>query len=186
MTAVMGAAARSVAAADTEIILATSKSGAPSIEGRYDEALSVMGLIELVRDAPVADAYVIACFGDPGLKAAREIVAGPVLGIAEAATFVANSFSVVTTLSRCEQSQGISCSRMECKTAAVASAPLTFRSLSWEKLEAATQAKLLHECERRFTKMARRRWVLGVRWDDVSLPTFGRPASCTGDRGGLP
>jgi allantoin racemase len=47
---------------------------------------------------------VIACFGDPGLAAAREIAAGPVVGIAEAAmhmaTYLGRSFSVVTTLSR--------------------------------------------------------------------------------------
>jgi len=47
---------------------------------------------------------VIACFGDPGLLAAREIARGPVLGIAEAAmhaaTMVATGFSIVTTLER--------------------------------------------------------------------------------------
>lgn len=46
----------------------------------------------------------IACFGDPGLAAARELATGPVVGIAEAgmhlATFIGRSFSVVTTLSR--------------------------------------------------------------------------------------
>lgn len=50
------------------------------------------------------DAYVIACFGDPGLSAARELARGPVIGIAEAAmhmaSLVAPSFSVVTTLAR--------------------------------------------------------------------------------------
>jgi allantoin racemase len=43
-------------------------------------------------------------FGDPGLLAAREIAAGPVIGIAEAAMhaacFLATGFSVVTTLER--------------------------------------------------------------------------------------
>jgi allantoin racemase len=47
---------------------------------------------------------VIACFGDPGLQAAREIARGPVVGIAEAAmhvaSLIAQSFSVVTTLGR--------------------------------------------------------------------------------------
>jgi allantoin racemase len=32
-----------------------------------------------------SDGYVIACFGDPGLDAARELERGPVVGIAEAA-----------------------------------------------------------------------------------------------------
>jgi allantoin racemase len=47
---------------------------------------------------------VIACFGDPGLAAAREIATAPVVGIAEAAmhlaTCLGRSFSVVTTLPR--------------------------------------------------------------------------------------
>ena len=50
------------------------------------------------------DGYVIACFGDPGLDAARELAAGPVVAIAEeamrTATFLGRSFSVVTTLGR--------------------------------------------------------------------------------------
>ena len=48
--------------------------------------------------------HVIACFGDPGLLAARELASGPVIGIAEAAmhlaTMVATRFSIVTTLPR--------------------------------------------------------------------------------------
>ena len=51
-----------------------------------------------------ADGHVIACFGDPGLDAVRELAAGPVVGIAEAAmhtaTLLGRGFSVVTTLSR--------------------------------------------------------------------------------------
>ena len=46
----------------------------------------------------------IACFGDPGLDAARELADGPVVGIAEAAmhaaSFLGRGFSVVTTLGR--------------------------------------------------------------------------------------
>ena len=50
------------------------------------------------------DGYVIACFGDPGLLAARELARGPVIGIAQAAmhmaSLVGTRFSVVTTLAR--------------------------------------------------------------------------------------
>lgn len=104
MTELMGEAARAVAAPGTEVVLATSRSGAASIEGHYDEALSVLGTIDEILEGDVADAYVIGCFGDPGLLAAREITAAPVIGIAEAAmhaaAFVATSFSIVTTLER--------------------------------------------------------------------------------------
>jgi allantoin racemase len=106
MTETIAAAARAVASPGTEIVAATSASGPVSIEGHYDEAMAVIGLIEQVRagEADGCDAYVIACFGDPGLLAARELAAGPVIGIAEAAmraaSFVATGFSVVTTLAR--------------------------------------------------------------------------------------
>ena len=104
MTRIIAEAARAVASPGTEIVAATSRSGAVSIEGHYDEAMSVIGLVDEIRERPAADAYIIACFGDPGLLAAREITAAPVVGIAEAAmraaTFVATGFSVVTTLER--------------------------------------------------------------------------------------
>jgi allantoin racemase len=106
MTAKIGEAARRVAAPGTEILAVSPEGGPVSIEGHYDEAVSVIGVLEEVRkgEAEDADAYVIACFGDPGLLPAREIATGPVLGIAEAAmhaaTFIATGFSVITTLKR--------------------------------------------------------------------------------------
>jgi allantoin racemase len=104
MTATIAAAARAVASPGTEIVAVTSRAGAVSIEGHYDEAMSIVGLVDAINDGAPADAYVIACFGDPGLLAAREIASGPVLGIAEAAmhaaSFIATGFSIVTTLER--------------------------------------------------------------------------------------
>ena len=106
MTAVIAAAARQVAGPDVVIDAVSPLHGPASIEGHYDEAMACVGLLEEVRkgEDEGADAYVIACFGDPGLDAAREIARGPVLGIAEAAmraaSFVATGFSVVTTLAR--------------------------------------------------------------------------------------
>ena len=105
MTEVIAAAARRYASPGTEIVGITSLTGPVSIEGHYDEAVAAVGLIETIRaTGDVYDAYVIACFGDPGLLAVRELVAGPVLGIAEAAyhaaSMVATGFSVVTTLAR--------------------------------------------------------------------------------------
>jgi allantoin racemase len=106
MTGKIAAAARAAAAAGTEIIAVNPEKGPVSIEGHYDEAVSVIGLLEEVHagEAAGVDGYVIACFGDPGLLAAREVARGPVLGIAEAAmhaaSMVATGFSVVTTLER--------------------------------------------------------------------------------------
>lgn len=100
------AAGRKVAAAGTEIVSAAPESAPASIEGFYDEAASVIGILEEVHkgEAEGIDGYVIACFGDPGLMAAREAARGPVIGIAEAAfhaaSMIATGFSVVTTLAR--------------------------------------------------------------------------------------
>lgn len=106
MTATIAAAARAVAAPGTEILAATAAAGPVSIEGHYEEAVAAVALLEEVRrgEEEGCDAHIIACFGDPGLLAAREIARGPVLGIAEAAmhaaSFIATGFSIVTTLTR--------------------------------------------------------------------------------------
>ena len=106
MTEKIGASARRVAAPGTRIVAVNPDSGPVSIESHFDEAISAVGVAEEVRkgEREGADAYVIACFGDPGLLAARELTRAPVIGIAEAAfhlaTMIATRFSVVTTLGR--------------------------------------------------------------------------------------
>ena len=106
MTDKIGAAARRVAAGGTRISATNPDAGPVSIESHFDEAISAVGVLEEIRrgEGEGVDAYVIACFGDPGLLAARELTAAPVIGIAEAAfhlaTLISTRFSVVTTLGR--------------------------------------------------------------------------------------
>ncbi|MFW0783981.1 aspartate/glutamate racemase family protein [Gordonia sp. CPCC 206044] len=104
MTDGVAAAARAVARPDAEIVAVTSPMGPASIESHYDEALAIPGLLRAIAEHPGCDGYLIACFGDPGLDAAREVADAPVLGIAEAAMHFASAlgrgFSVVTTLHR--------------------------------------------------------------------------------------
>ncbi len=104
MTETIGAAAREVAAPGTEIVAVTSAMGPASIEGFYDEAFAVPGLIQALMNAPDADAGIIACFDDTGLDAARSAVRFPVVGICEAALVtagqIAKRIAVVTTLPR--------------------------------------------------------------------------------------
>jgi len=106
MTATIAQAAARVARAGTRIRAVESPFGPPSIEGPYDDAFAVPGLIARIRegDAEGASAHVIACFDDTGLDAARAAAAAPVVGIGEAAFHVAallaQRFAVVTTLSR--------------------------------------------------------------------------------------
>lgn len=103
-----GIAASARRASRGEIVMTTSRHGAASLEGHFDEALAVPGmlerLLEMARGEKRIDGYLIACFGDPGLAAAREVADVPVMGIAEAgmqmATMIARRFSIVTTLAR--------------------------------------------------------------------------------------
>lgn len=104
MTAKIAAAARDAARAGTDIVAVNPADGPASIEGYYDEAFSVPGVIAEIKAHADVDAVVIACFDDTGLDAARCITDVPVLGIGEAAfhtaSFIANKFSVITTLGR--------------------------------------------------------------------------------------
>ena len=106
MTATIADAARRVAAAGTEITAITSSMGPVSIEGYYDEAFALPGLLREIAAAERtgAQAAVIACFDDTGLDAARAMATIPVIGICEAAlataAFIAKRFTVVTTMER--------------------------------------------------------------------------------------
>ena len=104
MTAKIAAAARATALSDTVIDARQPTMGPVSIEGFYDEAFAVPGMLGCIREADRdgADAHIIACFDDTGLDAARAIAQAPVIGIGEAAFHVASliaaRFAVVTTL----------------------------------------------------------------------------------------
>jgi allantoin racemase len=104
MTEKAARAARSVARQGTEIIPATPAGNPPSIQGYYDVAMCLPGLLGEIGRHPDVDAVVIACFDDTGLDAARAMVEVPVIGIGEAAFHAASMlscrFSVVTTLRR--------------------------------------------------------------------------------------
>jgi allantoin racemase len=106
MTDKAATAARAVAASGTEIIAATSRMGPVSIEGHYDGALAIPGLLAELKERQAAgyDAAVIACFDDTGLEAARTFADVPILGLCESAVvtagFLAQRFTVVTTLER--------------------------------------------------------------------------------------
>lgn len=106
MTAKIGRAAEAAAAPSTRILACRPEHGPESIESHFDEAVAAVGVLEEMRKGldQGCDAHVIACFGDPGLLAARELAHGPVIGIAEAAfhlaSLIATRFAVVTTLGR--------------------------------------------------------------------------------------
>ena len=80
--------------------------GPGSIESEYEAAMSVPDTVARIIEAERegADAVVIDCMGDPGLRAAREVVRIPVLGPAQTSMHVAamlgHKFSVITVLRR--------------------------------------------------------------------------------------
>lgn len=104
MTRKIGMAAEAAASPATEIVAVNPEDGPPSIEGYFDEVFVIPGILAEMTKAGPVDAYVIACFDDTGLDAARCATEAPVIGIGEAAfhlaTLVAGRFSVVTTLAR--------------------------------------------------------------------------------------
>ena len=102
MTESVVAAARAIAAPGTEIVGDTPGRGVSSIESHVDEVWGSFRVLEqvLAGEHRGVDAYVIACFGDTGVPAAREVARGPVVGMTEAALFdaalIAHRFSIVT------------------------------------------------------------------------------------------
>lgn len=105
MTENIGEVARAYAAPGTEIVVSQPAAGPISIESYYDEYLAIPWILEeIIKDEENVDAFIIACWGDPGIEAAREISAKPVVGIAEASMYVANmlgaKFGVATVLPR--------------------------------------------------------------------------------------
>ncbi|UCD81942.1 MAG: Asp/Glu racemase [Desulfobacterales bacterium] len=105
MTESVARCARKYARKDTEIEAVNPERGPVSIEGYFDEAIAAEAALELLLEhRGKFDAYIIACFGDPGLFAAREIMTAPVIGIAEAAMLTACTlgyrFSVLDVMKR--------------------------------------------------------------------------------------
>lgn len=106
MTEAVLAAARAVARPGT-VVSATCSRGFPaSVETHVDEVFGAAGVLAQVEagESEGVDGYVVACFGDTGLPAARERAAGPVVGMTEAAlqaaSLLAHRFTVVTMPAR--------------------------------------------------------------------------------------
>jgi allantoin racemase len=103
-TDAMVSAIRDALPPPAEVTGYTPERGPLSIESAVDAAFAAAEVVRLVQAHRDHDGYLIACFDDPGLDAARELTTAPVLGIGEAAysaaTMVAKRFAVITTLAR--------------------------------------------------------------------------------------
>lgn len=90
---------------DVEVVTVTPEKGPLTIETFYDDYLAIPGILqEILKNEDDFDAFVIGCWGDPGIEAAREITDKPVVGIAEASMYVCNmiaaKWAVATVLHR--------------------------------------------------------------------------------------
>lgn len=87
-----------------EIICSTLVEGPFAIETQVDVENVVMPLRRMVETDNASDAFVIACYSDPGLYACREGTARPVFGIAECGVLTAlargGSFGVIAISQR--------------------------------------------------------------------------------------
>lgn len=106
MTAAIHRAAETAAGPGVQIQTVRATAGPKSIEGAFDEAVSMLGTLEqvLTRIDDV-DAFVFACFSThAAIDATRELSGKPAVGIAEAsmalASLVGHRFSIVTTSPR--------------------------------------------------------------------------------------
>ncbi|MGB0694846.1 MAG: aspartate/glutamate racemase family protein [Rhodospirillaceae bacterium] len=105
MTERMAGAAQTVMPDGVALLAKTVPYGAPSIEGYYDEVFAVPPLLEVVAEHQGQfDGVVVGCFDDTGVDALRCVTDRPVIGLCQAgmqaASVLANGFSVITTLSR--------------------------------------------------------------------------------------
>jgi len=97
--------AHGFAQADTSFIARTAAFGARHIGSRTAFAIAGHAAVDLAarwfaEAEPRADAAILACFGDPGLEALREICQFPVIGLADAAIEAAcahhRRFAIIT------------------------------------------------------------------------------------------
>lgn len=101
MTQDMARVARGVAPRAAQIVPLTAPRGFPYIASRAEAQIAGGIALEMIAENLTgADAVIMAAFGDPGLRGARELFDLPVIGMAEAAMMSAcmlgERFSIVT------------------------------------------------------------------------------------------
>lgn len=80
----------------------TNVDGPSGIESQQDADTAALQVVDIIKRNNSADAFVIACFSDPGIFAAREVTSKPVFGIAESGILTAlslgSSFGILAIL----------------------------------------------------------------------------------------
>jgi Asp/Glu/hydantoin racemase len=153
VTDTMAAEARRCASPGTEIVAATAHFGASYVENRIEAAIASHAVLEaLAEHTQGCDAAIVAAFGDPGLYAAKEMLAIPVVGISEAAFLTAyqlgRRYSIVCLTERlriwymeCAQEHGLARRLVSARAAGIAPTDIG-------RSKDETLAALLEQCRR--------------------------------------
>lgn len=88
-----------------EVIYKNPDIGPESLESFYEYSLATVGVLRVIAEEKGKyDGILLACFGDPGLYAIKEVAGVPVVGIAEAsfstALLLGQSFSMLVALKK--------------------------------------------------------------------------------------
>jgi len=158
--------------ADTQIEVTNLSKGPESLECTYDETLAEMFAVFAAEEAEAdgCDGVIIYCVSDPGLRAAKEKLRIPAVGIGEAAYHVAsllgNAFSVVAVgppelvgTQRRRVFDHLRMYRMDHKCASVRSVAIPVMNLEQEK--GLQERRLLEEAQKAVTEDGADTIVLG-------------------------
>ena len=167
MTAHLARELMQLKAPETELTVVNPEHGPVSIESAYDEALAIPPTLALIKQAEQDgyDAAVIACFSDPGLHAARELVSIPVIGIQEATLHVAAQlgfrFTITTTFPKRVPAkiEAVKANGLEAKLASVR--PLNMTVLEMDRDPECTKARLIEACQAAATEDGAEVVILG-------------------------
>jgi allantoin racemase len=101
ITEILAARVREIAGPDVTILSVTGRFGAPYIASRAAAAIAGHAALDaLAEHVLTCDVVYLACFGDPGLAALKEVSPVPVVGMAEASVEAAcrlgRRFAIVT------------------------------------------------------------------------------------------
>ncbi|MDA1372998.1 MAG: aspartate/glutamate racemase family protein [Proteobacteria bacterium] len=104
MTGDIAATAKKVFQPPWSLQTVNAPSGPESLESWRDYHLAAVAVLPLIEQHRDADGFVLACFGDPGLYALKEVSSVPVVGIAEAAIslslLLGGRFGIVAGMTR--------------------------------------------------------------------------------------
>ena len=73
-----------------EIKVLTCVTGPPAVESDQDVSEAAQAMLSMIENYP-ADAFVVACFSDPGIEELRSLLEVPVVGIGESSLLMAMS-----------------------------------------------------------------------------------------------